>query len=170
MANILFTKTTQPNVSAEAQLALYADTADSKFKYVDSEDNVTSFGDAVLNVTQQWEAAQIPKTRTASFEQPDFDTYQNFVFTLTSGTTHTLTNPTTATGNAGQTGVIVLIQPSSGTVASLAITASGDYRPVGGVAPSLTPTLSAVDVIPYMIQADNIVLLGAPQLDLKATS
>ena len=44
MAKIVFTKTTQPTVSASTQLALYADTADSKFKYVDSSDNVTSFG------------------------------------------------------------------------------------------------------------------------------
>ena len=122
------------------------------------------------DVSNSWTAAQQGNTRTAAFEQPDFDTYQNFVFTLTDGTTHTLTNPTTDSGNAGQTGVIVLIQPSSGTVATLAITASGDYKPVGGTAPTLSSTLGAVDILPYMIQADNTVLLGAPQLDLKATS
>ena len=44
MAKIIFTKTTQPTAPPTAQLALYADTADSKFKYVDSSDNVTSFG------------------------------------------------------------------------------------------------------------------------------
>jgi hypothetical protein len=127
-------------------------------------------GTAKLAATQTWTKAQIPSTRTAAFEQPDFDTYQNFVFTLTSATTHTLTNPTTDSSNAGQTGVIVLIQPSSGTAASLAITASGDYKPVGGVAPTLSTALSSVDILPYMIQADNTILLGAPQLDFKATS
>ena len=125
---------------------------------------------AKTDVSSTWTTAQIPSTRTAAFEQPDFDTYQNFVFTLTDGTTHTLTNPTTDSGNAGQTGVIVLIQPSSGTAATLAITASGDYKPVGGTAPTLSSTLGAVDILPYMIQADNTVLLGAPQLDFKATS
>lgn len=90
---------------------------------------------AKTDVSSTWTTAQIPSTRTAAFEQPDFDTYQNFVFTLTDGTTHTLTNPTTDSGNAGQTGVIVLIQPSSGTAATLAITASGDYKPVGELLP-----------------------------------
>lgn len=125
---------------------------------------------AVYDTQQTWTKSQIPSTRTAAFEQPDFDAYQNFVFTLTDGTTHTLTNPTTDSSNAGQTGVIVLIQPSSGSVASLGITASGDYKTVGGAGISLSTTLGAVDVIPYIIQADNSVLLGAPQLDFKSTS
>jgi hypothetical protein len=121
-----------------------------------------------------WTAAQQGNTQTAAFSALssgvlDFDTYQNFVITLGSGT-NTFTNPTADAGNTGQTGTIVLIQPSSGAAGTMAVTASGDYKPVGGAAPSLSSTNSAVDIIPYMIQADNTILLGAPQLDLKATS
>jgi hypothetical protein len=126
------------------------------------------------DVSNSWTAAQQGNTQTAAFSALssgvlDFDTYQNFVITLGSGT-NTFTNPTADAGNTGQTGTIVLIQPSSGAAGTMAVTASGDYKPVGGAAPSLSSTNSAVDIIPYMIQADNTILLGAPQLDLKATS
>ena len=130
------------------------------------------------DVSNTWTKAQQGNTQTAAFSALtvgsdtgvlDFDTYQNFVITLGSGT-NTFTNPTADAGNTGQTGTIVLIQPSSGGAGTMAVTASGDYKPVGGAAPSLSSTNSAVDIIPYMIQADNTILLGAPQLDLKATS
>ena len=126
------------------------------------------------DVSNTWSAAQQGNTQTAAFSalssgELDFDTYQNFVITLGSGT-NTFTNPTADAGNTGQTGTIVLIQPSSGAAGTMTVTASGDYKPVGGAAPSLSSTNSAVDIIPYMIQADNTILLGAPQLDLKATS
>ena len=126
------------------------------------------------DVSNSWTAAQQGNTQTAAFSALssgvlDFDTYQNFVITLGSGT-NTFTNPTADAGNTGQTGTIVLIQPSSGAAGTMTVTASGDYKPVGGAAPSLSSTNSAVDIIPYMIQADNTILLGAPQLDLKATS
>ena len=126
------------------------------------------------DVSNTWTKAQQGNTQTAAFSALssgvlDFDTYQNFVITLGSGT-NTFTNPTADAGNTGQTGTIVLIQPSSGAAGTMTVTASGDYKPVGGAAPSLSSTNSAVDIIPYMIQADNTILLGAPQLDLKATS
>ena len=130
------------------------------------------------NLSNSWSAAQQGNTQTAAFSALtvgsdtgvlDFDTYQNFVITLSSGT-NTFTNPTADAGNTGQTGTIVLIQPSSGAAGTMTVTASGDYKPVGGAVPSLSSTNSAVDIIPYMIQADNTILLGAPQLDLKATS
>ena len=130
------------------------------------------------DVSNSWSAAQQGNTQTAAFSALtvgsdtgvlDFDTYQNFVITLSSGT-NTFTNPTADSGNTGQTGTIVLIQPSSGGAGTMAVTTSGDYKPVGGTVPSLSSTNSAVDIIPYMIQADNTILLGAPQLDLKATT
>ena len=110
--------------------------------------------------------AQIPSTRVAAFEQPNFGDYQNFVFTLASGT-NAFTEPGTEAGNTGQTGVIVLIQPSGGDGV---VTWHADYKPVGGAVADLTATNAAVDILPYMIQADNNILIGAPQLDLKATS
>ena len=75
--------------------------------------------------------------------------------------TNAFTNPTTDAGNTGQTGVIVLIQDSSASTA----TWTSDYKNVGGSAPTLSSGSSKVDVLPYVIQADNTILLGTPQLD-----
>ena len=119
------------------------------------------------DVSNSWTAAQQGNTQTAAFSALssgvlDFDTYQNFVITLGAGT-NGFTNPTTDAGNTGQTGVIVLIQDSSTSTA----TWTSDYKNVGGSAPSLSEGSSKVDVLPYIIQADNTILLGAPQLDFS---
>ena len=119
------------------------------------------------DVSNTWTAAQQGNTQTAAFSALssgvlDFDTYQNFVITLGAGT-NAFTNPTTDSGNTGQTGVIVLIQDSSASTATWA----SDYKNVGGSAPTLSSGSAKVDVLPYIIQADNTILLGAPQLDFS---
>jgi len=119
------------------------------------------------DVSNSWSAAQQGNTQTAAFSALssgvlDFDTYQNFVITLGAGT-NAFTNPTTDSGNTGQTGVIVLIQDSSASTA----TWTSDYKNVGGSAPTLSSGSAKVDVLPYIIQADNTILLGAPQLDFS---
>ena len=119
------------------------------------------------DVSNSWTAAQQGNTQTAAFSALssgvlDFDTYQNFVITLGAGA-NGFTNPTTDSGNTGQTGVIVLIQDSSESTA----TWTSDYKNVGGSAPSLSSGSAKVDVLPYIIQADNTILLGAPQLDFS---
>jgi len=127
------------------------------------------------DVSNSWSAAQQgatdTQTVTATSVTLDFDSYQNFILTLdpSSGTTVQLSNPTADAGNTGQTGVIVLIQPSGGGK-TISLETGGDFKPVGGNTPTISSTANAVDVLPYMIQADNTILLGAPQLDLKATS
>ena len=119
------------------------------------------------DVSNTWTAAQQGNTQTAAFSALssgvlDFDTYQNFVITLGAGV-NAFTNPTTDSGNTGQTGVIVLIQDSSTSTA----TWTSDYKNVGGSAPTLSSGSAKVDVLPYIIQADNTILLGAPQLDFS---
>jgi len=127
------------------------------------------------DVSNSWTAAQQgatdTQTVTATSVTLDFDSYQNFILTLdpSSGTAVQLSNPTADAGNTGQTGVIVLIQPSGGGK-TISLETGGDFKPVGGNTPTISSTANAVDVLPYMIQADNTILLGAPQLDLKATS
>jgi hypothetical protein len=117
---------------------------------------------AVTDVKQDWTKAQTPATQTAAFAQPNFDTYQNFIFTLASGE-NALTDPTTESGNAGQTGVFIFIQPSSGDAGTVSMTSQ--WLPVGGSPPSLSSVNARVDVVPYMIQAADKVLTGAPQLN-----
>ena len=110
--------------------------------------------------------AQVPSTYTAALSATsgvlDYDTYQNFVITLASGS-NTLAAPTTEASQIGQTGVIILIQPSSSSPATLTI--HSDYQIAGGgTSITISTANNAYDVLPYIIKADNAILLGAPQL------
>ena len=87
----------------------------------------------------------------------DFDTYQNFVLTLTGNVT--LINPSTEA--VGQVGSIVLIQDGTG---SRTLSLGTDYESVGGSGITLSTAASATDMIPYVVAASNRILLGAPQL------
>ena len=118
----------------------------------------------VSQLTGTYTAAQIPKTETATISTSktlDFDTNQNFILTLGSGA-NTLANPTTEAGNVGQTGVMIFIQPSSGSAGTVSL--GTDYETVGGSGLTLSSANSAYDVVPYIIKADNSILLGTPQL------
>ena len=110
-------------------------------------------GNASLTAT---ETATISTSKTL-----DFDTNQNFILTLGSGA-NTLSNPTTEASNVGQTGAMIFIQPSSGSAGTVSL--GTDYETVGGSGLTLSSTNSAYDVVPYIIKADNSILLGTPQL------
>tara|TARA_R100000951_G_scaffold32858_1_gene27946 strand:- start:3603 stop:4988 length:1386 start_codon:yes stop_codon:yes gene_type:complete len=113
------------------------------------------------DVTNVFTKAQVPSTYTGSALTLDFDTYQNFIITLAAGS-NTLAAPSTEAGNVGQTGTIIFINPSSGAAATLSL--HGDYESVGGAGLTISATNNAYDVVPYIIKADNSILLGAPQL------
>ena len=106
----------------------------------------------------------IPSTETATISTSktlDFDTYQNFILTLGSGA-NTLAQPSTEASNVGQTGIMVFIQPSSGSAGTVSL--HGDYETVGGAGLTLSSSNSAYDVVAYLIKADNSILLSTPQL------
>ena len=108
--------------------------------------------------------ASVTATETATISTNktlDFDTNQNFILTLGSGA-NTLDNPTTEASNVGQTGAMIFIQPSSGSAGTVSL--GTDYETVGGSGLTLSSTNSAYDVVPYIIKADNSILLGTPQL------
>ena len=93
----------------------------------------------------------------------DFDTYQNFVLTATGNVT--LANPSTE--SAGQSGIIVLIQDGTG---SRTLSTGSDFEWPAGSAGTISTAASAVDVIPYFVDASNSILLGAPQLAFATPS
>jgi hypothetical protein len=144
-----------------------------KFRNEDNDAYITIMGfdqsaDTTTNIvsdaTQTFTKAQIPSTETATISTTktlDFLTYQNFILTLGSGA-NTLANPTTEASNVGQTGVLIVIQPSSGSAGTISL--GTDYETVGGSGLTLSSTNSAYDVVPYIIKADNSILLGTPQL------
>ena len=144
-----------------------------KFRNEDNDAYITIMGfdqtadtttNVVTDVTQQFTRAQIPSTFDDTFASVsgifNFDTFQNFIVTLASGTNN-LGTPTTEDSNVGQTGVFIFIQPSSGTGT---IGLNADYQTVGGGALELSATVDAYDVVPYIIKANNTILLGTPQL------
>ncbi len=90
----------------------------------------------------------------------DFDTYQNFVLTLTGAVV--LVNPTTEA--VGQTGFIILIQDGSG---SRGLSTGNQFFAPGG-AITISTAASAIDVVPYMVQDTGKILLGTPQLAFAA--
>jgi len=90
----------------------------------------------------------------------DFDTYQNFVLTMTGAVV--LVNPTTEA--VGQTGFIILIQDGSG---NRGLSTGNQFFAPGG-AITISTTASAVDVVPYMVQDTDKILLGTPQLAFAA--
>ena len=86
-----------------------------------------------------------------------FETYQNFIITLTGAVT--LANPTTET--TGQTGFIIFIQDGTG---NRVVSLGTDYETAGGSGLTLSTAANATDIVPYVVAANGRILLGAPQL------
>ena len=129
--------------------------------------STTGFSSATAVSTdaqQTFTKAQVPSTSTATLASTsgvlDFDTHQNFILTLASGS-NTLAAPTTEASQIGQTGVIIFIQPSSGAAATVSL--HGDYETPGSATLSLSTGNNDYDIVPYIVKADNSILLGAPQ-------
>lgn len=116
---------------------------------------------AKLDVTQSFTAAQrgssLTTTATGSTTY-DFATNQNFVLTLSGNLT--LANPTTE--SVGQSGFFVFIQPSSGGPYTVSL--GTEFQTASGAGLTLSTAASAVDVVPYIVQASGKILLGTPQL------
>jgi len=120
---------------------------------------LTVSGTAALNEVTFNKAVQ-GSTQTASVTGAttlDFDTYQNFILTLTGNTT--LSNPTTEA--VGQSGFIICIQDGTG---SRTLSLGTDYETAGAAGITLSTAASTTDMIPYIVVASNRILLGTPQL------
>ena len=94
----------------------------------------------------------------------NFDLYTNFQITANGNVA--LANGT-GTLAAGQSGVIVLIQDGSG---SRTISTGSDYEWPAATVGTISTAANAVDVIPYYIDANDSILLGAPQLAFATPS
>jgi hypothetical protein len=103
----------------------------------------------LLSLAQSFSAAQrgsISALTSAATVTPDFAVANNFSITL--GHNATLANPTNLT--AGQSGAIFITQ-GSGTAYTLAFGSYWDFS--GGTAPTVTSTLSAVDLLVYTVRS-----------------
>jgi hypothetical protein len=100
--------------------------------------------------------ADTQTTTKSGSPAPNFDDYQNFVWTLTGNIT--LLNPSTE--KTGQTGFFIFIHSGGARTVSLGT----DYETAGGAGLTLSSTSGAVDIVPYVVQSSGNILLGTPQL------
>jgi len=107
-------------------------------------------------------AGNVPNTNTntsvSGSTAPDFSQYTNFIWTLTGNLV--LTDPGDEV--AGQSGIFVFIQ--DGTGSRTLSHAADQYFVAGGTSITLTTSASAIDIVPYFVQADGKIHLGAAQL------
>ena len=89
----------------------------------------------------------------------DLNTAQNFIVQL--GASRALGNPTNCV--AGQTGSIVVIQDGTG---SRALSYSGNWKFIGGTAPTLSTAAGAIDRLDYIVYTSTAVQAIA-SLDIK---
>ena len=112
------------------------------------------------NLKTQFGGGAVGKTSTANATGSttlDYDAHSNFVLTATGNVT--LANPSTET--VGQTGIIVFIQDGTG---SRTLSTGTQYEWPAGTAGTISTAANSVDVIPYVVDAADSILLGAPQL------
>jgi hypothetical protein len=80
---------------------------------------------------------------------PDFGANQNFTVTL--GGNRTLANPSNVTSDkVGQTGSIFVVQDGTG---SRTLSFGANWEFIGGTAPTMSTTASAVDRIDYIVRS-----------------
>jgi len=95
-------------------------------------------------------SADISALTSATTITMDFDTAQNFSVTLSHNTT--FANPTNI--NVGQSGSIVITQDGTG---SRTASFGSNFKFVGGTAPTLSTTASAVDRIDYFVVSASLI-------------
>ena len=118
------------------------------------------------NLKTQFGGGAVGKTSTANATGNttlDYDANSNFVLTATGNVT--LVNPSTET--VGQTGIIVFIQDGTG---SRTLSTGTQYEWPAGTAGTISTAANSVDVIPYVVDAADSILLGAPQLAFATPS
>lgn len=111
----------------------------------------TALGAASLTDVQTFTVAQrgaVSALTDGATITPDFAASNNF--SLTIGGNRTLANPSNLT--AGQSGVIVITQDGTG---SRTLAFGSQWKFTTGVAPSLTTTASAVDVLCYYAESST---------------
>ena len=118
--------------------------------------------DAGTGTAITFSAGNVPNTNVntsvSGDTAPDFSQYTNFIWTLTGNLV--LTDPGDEV--AGQSGIFVFIQ--DGTGSRTLSHAADQYFVAGGTSITLTTAASAIDIVPYFVQADGKIHLGAAQL------
>ena len=121
--------------------------------------------DAGVGTAITFGAGNVPNTVTEAASgnyTPDMSQYTNFVLTVSNSNNCTLITPADPDEVAGQSGIFVFIQ--DGTGGGTLSHANDTYRTAGGTAITLSTAADAIDIVPYFVQADGTIHLGAAQL------
>jgi hypothetical protein len=121
-------------------------------------DNIKKMETTAAGITISGTA--VATTETASVtgnKTPDLAANQNFIYTLTGDIT--LVNPTTE--QLGQSGFFVFVQDATG---DRTVSIDTNYKTAGGLGLLLSADANAVDIVPYVVQATDNILLGTPQI------
>ena len=135
-----------------------------------ADTNITNVGsialdsiasDAGVGTAITFSAGNVPNTNTDTSNTgditPDMSQYTNFILTLTGNIV--LQDPTDEV--AGQSGIFVFIQDGTG---SRTLSHADDrYFVAGGTSITLSTAANAIDIVPYFVQADGKIHLGAAQ-------
>lgn len=133
----------------ETTLAVTDPTADRTFTLPDA--TTTAAGLAVTQTFTKAQRGSISAISVASGDTSktlDFATANNFALTLANTSSCTLANPSNLT--AGQSGSIFVVQDATG---SRILTYGSSWDFIGGTAPTLTTTASAIDRIDYVVRS-----------------
>jgi len=135
------------------------------------ENNITNVGSIALDSISSdagngtaivFNQGNVPNTNTntsvSGDTAPDFSQYTNFIWTLTGNLV--LTDPGDEV--AGQSGIFVFIQDGTGN--RTLSHADDRYFVAGATSITLSTAASAIDIVPYFVQADGKIHLGAAQL------
>ena len=135
------------------------------------DQNVTNVGsialdsiasDAGVGTAITLSAGIVPNTVTEAASgnyTPDMSQYTNFILTVSNSNNCTLQDPTDEA--VGQSGIFVFIQ--DGTGGGTLSHADDRYFVAGGTSITLSTAANAIDVVPYFVQADGKIHLGAAQ-------
>ncbi len=137
-----------------------------------NDGNITNVGsialdsiasDAGVGTAITFGAGNVPNTVTEAASgnyTPDMSQYTNFILTVSNSNNCTLQDPTDEV--AGQSGIFVFIQ--DGTGGGTLSHADDRYFVAGGTSITLSTAANAIDIVPYFVQADGKIHLGAAQL------
>ena len=123
-------------------------------------DSITSDGGNAAAIT--FSQGVVPNTVTEAASgnyTPDMSRYTNFILTVSNSNNCTLQDPTDEV--AGQSGIFVFIQ--DGTGGGTLSHADDRYFVAGGTSITLSTGANAIDIVPYFVQADGKIHLGAAQ-------
>jgi hypothetical protein len=118
--------------------------------------------DAGVGTAITFSAGNVPNTVTEAASgnyTPDMSQYTNFILTVSNSNNCTLQDPTDEV--AGQSGIFVFIQ--DGTGGGTLSHADDRYFVAGGSSITLSTAANAIDIVPYFVQADGKIHLGAAQ-------